>query len=209
MRFGRGMGRDGIVRSSRLNVIDAAYFDVASLLMVKEEYEEAVAELRKVIEGSPDADAISAAHLSAGNILRQKIGNIEEAVKEYKLVSGRYAEWATRQIVQAYEEIGETGKAIDVLKEMLATAGKPEEKVSLLRQMAEVYKKSKNTDMAIETLRKIPTVITYDEAMKMGSRYGTSSRWGGGAMRIVPAPEVRAPAGAAVRPMERKEKPKL
>jgi len=177
--MGRHRSRRTVIRPSRVNVVDGAYFEIAELLVNKQEYDEAIEELKRITAASPDPEAAGAAHLSMGHILRQKMGDTEGAIAEYRQVTGRYAETARREIVRAYEEVGEIGKAVAVLDEMLAKAEAPGDKAKILSDIAEVYKKSNDLDRAIETLRKIPTVITYEEAMKADPRFRVHVREGG------------------------------
>ncbi|NOZ23776.1 MAG: tetratricopeptide repeat protein [Planctomycetes bacterium] len=173
-RFPRVFGRGArtVVKPNQANVVDRARFDTAELLVQQGEAAEAIDVLRKVVEASPDATAVSAAHLSIGNILRQQINDIKGAVAAYKEVAPPYDQLAENYIVATYRDTGEPLMALKVLEDVLKTAETPQRKARLLELIARLYQEQGEIDLAIETYRRIPTAITYDEAMAMRGRNG-------------------------------------
>lgn len=158
-----------------LNVVDRAIYSVAQILCEKGEYENAIKELAKVAAESPDERAKAGAHLAAGHICRYKVGDATKAIEEYRQVTGELADRALRAIVKCYEEMGQPDKAAQALEDRLAQASQPMDRVRLLNEIADVYRRSNNPDRAIETLRRVPQVITYEEAESLrrgGGRRG-------------------------------------
>jgi tetratricopeptide (TPR) repeat protein len=149
------------------NAVDQARFQIAALLVEQKKYEDAIGELLKMTEESPDETAQAAAHLSAGNIFRQCIKDYDKAIEQYREVKGRLTDAATKLIVETYQEAGEPEAAIKELENILSKAQEPGQKVRLLTLIADVYRRSGNTDKAIETLRKVTEALTYDDAEAM------------------------------------------
>ncbi|MEW6359465.1 MAG: hypothetical protein AB1696_24220 [Planctomycetota bacterium] len=168
-RFPMVFGREGrcVIKPYQINIVDRARFDIAELLVEKGDCTEAIAELMNICQDSPDATAASAAQLSIGNIRRQRLNDTEGAVAAYKLVMTGYDQLAENYIVATYRDIGEPMMALKALEGLLKTTETPVRKVRLLDLMARVYHELEELDLAIETYRRIPAMITYDEAMAM------------------------------------------
>ena len=149
------------------NAVDQARFQIASLLVDQKKYEDAIGELLRTAEESPDQTASAAAHLSIGNIFRQCIKDTDKAVEQYREVKGRLAELATKLIVDTYQEAGKPEEAIKTLDQLLAATQEPGQKVRLLNMTADVYRRSGQPDKAVEILRKITESLTYDDAEAM------------------------------------------
>ncbi|MEW6355695.1 MAG: tetratricopeptide repeat protein [Planctomycetota bacterium] len=147
-----------------LNVVDKAFYTVAQLLYEKGEYENAIKELSKVVDESPDERAKAGAHLVAGHIYRFKLQQTDQALAEYKQVTGDLADRAMKSMIQCYETMGQPDQAAKVLEDRLMQATQTQEKAFILNEVANIYRRAGNIDKAIETLRRIPQMITYDEA---------------------------------------------
>lgn len=163
--FVPGLKMEGAVVSPfEMNAVDQARFQIAALLVEQKKYEDAIGELFKTVEESPDENAVSAAHLTAGNIFRIYIKDIDKAVEQYREVKGKFRELAIKAIVDAYTEAGKPEEAIKEIEVLLANTQEPGQKIRLLNMEADVYRRSGKSDKAIEALRKITETITYDEA---------------------------------------------
>jgi len=163
-----GLRMDGQILSPfEGNAVDQARFQIAALLLEQKKYEDAIGELLKTAEESPDPTASAAAHISVGNIFRQCLKETEKAIEQYREVKGRLAELATKSIVDTYQEAGKPEEAVKALEDILAATKEPGQKVRLLNMMADVYRRSGKPDKAVETLRKITESLSYDDAEAM------------------------------------------
>ena len=166
--FFSGMRMDGPILSPfECNAVDQARFQIAALLVEQKKFEDAVGELLKMTEESPDETAQAAARLSAGNIFRQCIKDYDKAIEQFREVKGKLTDVATKLIVEAYQEAGKPEEAVKVLEDILAKAQDPGQKVRLLNMIADVYRRSGKPDKAVETLRKVTETVTYDDAEAM------------------------------------------
>jgi tetratricopeptide (TPR) repeat protein len=164
--FNRPPDDMGVV-GAPLNPRDAAHFDVARVLCKVEKFDEAIKELEKVVAGSPDKAAVSAAHFSIANLYRRHLGNADKAIEHYSKVEGDLQQRAFRAMMETFEELGEIERAGQFLeKRILLTEDKPC-KVRLLNQLAQLYMRNEENEKAIDVLRRIPETITYEEAEKM------------------------------------------
>jgi len=161
----RGREREVFIGLGGLNVIDRALFSIAEVLHEKGQYEDAITELKKVAQETPDELAQSAAHLTAGNIYYVNLGNVDEALAEYKQVRGPLAEMARDKIVACCLEADKPADAVAVMEEAFAQAQEPMEKAGLLFRIAEIHRRSGDLDQAIEAYRRVPRVITYEQAI--------------------------------------------
>jgi len=150
----------------QLNAVDRALFSIAEILYQKGEYGNAISELQKVIEQTPDERSKSAAHLVSGHIYRFNLAQPEKAIEEYKQVTGDLKPVAVENMIDCYMEAGKTKEAVAILEGRLNEAQTPAEKAEILFRMAGLYRQAGDLDSAIETYRRVPTVITYEQAMK-------------------------------------------
>jgi tetratricopeptide (TPR) repeat protein len=163
-----GLRTDGPIFSPfEANAVDQARFQIASLLVDQKKYEDAIGELLRTAEESPDQTASGAAHLSIGNIFRHGLKDTDKAVEQYREVKGRLAELATRLIVDTYQEAGKPEEAIKTLDQLLTATQEPGQKIRLLNMTADVYRRSGKPEKAVETLRKITESLSYDDAEAM------------------------------------------
>ncbi|NOZ19452.1 MAG: tetratricopeptide repeat protein [Planctomycetes bacterium] len=166
-----------------LNVVDKAFYTVAELLYDKGEYENAIKELSKVVDESPDERAKAGAHLVAGHICRFKLQDTGRAIEEYKQVTGDLADRAMKSMIQCYEAMNQPDEAAKILEDRLTQTTQPQEKAFILNEMANIYRRAQNIDKAIEALRRIPQMITYQEAEAL--------RLGRGAGEALPMDRIR------------------
>ena len=145
-----------------LELAEQALFAMAQILYEKEDYQATVEELARVAAESPDDHARSGAHLVAGHIYREKLGDTTKAIEQYKQVTGDRAPRALKAMVKCYEEIGRPDSAAAALEERLLQAATALEKAMILNEIANVYRRANDPDKAIDTLRRIPQTITYE-----------------------------------------------
>ena len=98
-RYEDEVGASGLVRVDSMNVIDKARFSIAEIEMKRDRYKEAITELERVANESPDDSAVSAAHLSMGNIYRTCLDEPTSALEHYTKVKGRLADIARIAII--------------------------------------------------------------------------------------------------------------
>ena len=157
----------GLVRPVGMNVVDEAQYSIAEIEIGRERYKEAIAELQRVVEKSPDENAVSAAGLSIGNVHREYLKDADASVEQYRQVKGDFADEARRAIVDTYRDAGDLEKAAAELEKLIAEVTDKREKVSLLREAANLYSESGNQDKAIAALRQIADTVSYEEAKQM------------------------------------------
>ena len=176
MRTRRGQGPDqpafrtpgepGLVwADDRMNVVDLARLEMARLHTKNQRYQEAVAVLATILVQSPDKLAVAAAHLDLGTIYRRNLKDTDKAIEEYGKVEGELCVDAAQQIAATYQETGRWEEAVEAINTMNAKADR-QSQVQLLRQQAELYARNGQDDKAIETLKRIPNLVTYPEAQE-------------------------------------------
>ena len=150
-----------------LNPIDQAHHAVAELLLQSKRDPDAIKELRNVIAKSPDKPAVAATHLNLGRIYRDRIGDTEKALAEYRKVQGDLSERALQEIVTLYVEMEDPAKAAEEMEAQLAKAKTPGEKVRLLNLIAEFHVRTDALDKAMATYGRLVKAISYEEAEKL------------------------------------------
>jgi len=163
----RGPARHAFAVSVALNAIDRAHYMVARIYIRRDDYKKAAKELTDVVENSPDDEAVSATHFNLAEIHRRRLHDPARAVAHYKQVQGELAERAAQAVLETYAEVGDFQKAAQELEARLAEAETPAQKVMLLNQMAQIHVHAGDSEKAIATYRRIPEVITYEEAAQL------------------------------------------
>ncbi len=153
-----------------LNIRDEAHFKIARILCETDNYQDAVAELGKVIEKSPDKHAVSAAHFSIANLCRRHIGNTDKAIEHYAKVEGDLKDDAISALIDTFEELDEIDRAVEYLNGLIDKAEEKETKVHLLNRLARLYRGNGDDEQAIATLRRIPEIVSYEEAEKIDKK---------------------------------------
>lgn len=179
-RFGgdrRGGGRGGPARPAstfvkvKMNPLDAAYQALAETYFAAQKYVEAVDALKTMVGKSPDEETKNAAHFNAAQIYRQGLNYYSHAAEEYLKVKGTLRDRALREMVDMFQQANDAQLAIDTLTELANAATDVGDKVDILRVLAYAYSRSSKHDEAIETLKKIPELITYEQAVEMKDHY--------------------------------------
>jgi len=143
-----------------LNIVDRARFSAAALLVEKGELDEAIAELESIAEESPDVDAVSAAHLSIGNIRCDRIGDFEGAIAEYRKVKGFLASHAAEGLARAYGSLGSHEQAARDVESLIEVAEGVRTKALILITLSDIYERAGQKQKAIETLRRVELLKT-------------------------------------------------
>lgn len=154
-------------RRQHFNVIDEARFTMAKLYCEVGKPEEAVKTLQAIVEESPDEEAKSEAHFRLGNIHSDFFSDKEKAIEQYTQVRGVRRTEALQSIVSLFKKDVGSGEAIKKLMGIVDRVEQKKDKVTLLREIASLYSSWGSKEKAVEVLKKIPEVITYEEAEKL------------------------------------------
>ncbi|MFO7898347.1 MAG: tetratricopeptide repeat protein [Planctomycetota bacterium] len=154
-------------RDERLNVRDRAYYQIAELHIRREQYTEAATALHQLVKNSKDPVAVSLTHLNLGDLYRERLGNTERAVEEYRKVTGEFVPLALRRLVQLFEEVGKIDAAVAELETLVKTTDDKLQKVLALQQLADLLERNGREDEAVATLQQLIRSITHDEAEKI------------------------------------------
>ena len=131
--------------------------------MQKGEPDEAIDELKQIIEKSPDEDAIPSAHLSIGNILSKTKGDPDAALAEYKQVKGTLANYAGDAIAQIFRERQRPAEGAAILEELLAEAKGARTIALLLVTLSKLYQEAGSAEKALAALRRGEELIPEDK----------------------------------------------
>ena len=162
----RGHDR-ALFRPPSMNVVDETRYRIAAILIKKGDHGRAIRELRRVTTESPDPDAVSAAHLSIGNLYRLTGRDPGMAIDELEKVAGRYRLQALRAIVETHEELGELEEAFARLGAAVEESEGKASKVQFLSEMAELSQRHGLHERAIDILREITAMVSYEDAAEV------------------------------------------
>ena len=149
---------------SRLNVIDDAYYRIAEVYIQQKEYINALESLQRLIKSSPDKLAVSLTHLNLAELYRKELNNKENAIAEYKKVTGEYAIEAQRRLATLFEELNQIDEAVAAFEAIVKTAPDKMHKVLALRELAELLFRNDRADEAVATLQQLTKAVSYAEA---------------------------------------------
>ena len=158
-----------LILSSDLNAVDAAHLSIAEIHLKKKQYEPCLARLQTIITqaGGKENDAVSLAYLNRANVQRKHIGNVQQAIKEYKLVKGRWQALSLALLLDCYSELGQLDKAVDVLMKEYGAENELGLKLGLLRQVAKLYEKNDDLDKALAYYDRITKEFTREQIDKI------------------------------------------
>ena len=175
MRPGGGMMTRGMSASPfvhvKMNPLDGAFQALSEAQFRAKKHVEAVDSLKQIMEKSPDDESKNAAHFNAASIYRQGLGYYSHAAEEYLKVNGKLRNRSLRELVEMFREANDIQLAIDTLTELAGATEDKGDKVDILQALAHAYTLSEKHDEAIETLKQIPQLITYEEAVEMKEHY--------------------------------------
>jgi len=151
----------------RLNVIDDAYYRIAEIHIHKKEYAKAVEALQQLLKTSPDKLAISLTHLNLAEIYRKELDNKQQAIAEYRNVTGEYAIDAQKRLASLFEELDQIDEAVDQFEAIIKATPDKMQKVLALRELAELLFRNNREDEAVGVLQRLTKAVTYDEAKEV------------------------------------------
>ncbi len=213
----------------RLNVIDAAYYEIAEIRLARKQYEEAVAALRQLVASSPDPRAVALTRLNLAELYRGELGNNEQAIQEYKQVTGEFAAEAQRRLAELFGELDQIDEAVEHFEGVAKNATDKTQQVLALRQLADLLVRSGRTEDGVAVLQRLIKAVSYDEAADIAKTLAESEERRDAAERRDDAERTRAlmmrpwqprvqplkpppdrelrPDPARIRPQEPKKKP--
>ena len=155
----------------KMNPLDAAYQDLAQAYYSAQKHVEAVDALKIMMEKSPDEETRNAAHFNAATIYRHGLNYYSHAAEEYLKVKGILRSRALRELVDTFQQANDPQLGIDTLTQLADTVENVGEKIDILRTLAYAYTRQGKHDEAIETLKKIPELVTYEQAVELKDYY--------------------------------------
>jgi tetratricopeptide (TPR) repeat protein len=155
-----------------MNPLDATYHDLAETYFKAQKYVEAVDSLKVIIEKSPDKEAKGAARFNAAQIYRQGLNYYSHAAEEYLQVEGKLRTRALKELLDMFQnQAKDLQLAIDTLTELAQQTQDKGDKVDILRALASAYSRAEKPDDAVNTLKSITQLLTYEEAVALKDHY--------------------------------------
>lgn len=155
-----------------MNPLDATYHDLAETYFKAQKYVEAVDALKVIIAKSPDKEAKSAARFNAAQIYRQGLNYYSHAAEEYLQVDGKLRTRALNELLDMFQnQANDLQLAIDTLSELSKQTEDKGDKIDILRALASAYSRAEKHDDAVNTLKSITQILTYEEAVKLKDHF--------------------------------------
>ena len=155
-----------------MNPLDATYHDLAETYFKAQKYVEAVDSLKVIIEKSPDKESKGAARFNAAQIYRQGLNYYSHAAEEYLQVEGKLRTRALKELLDMFQnQAKDLQLAIDTLTELAKQTEDKGDKVDILRALASAYSRAEKPDDAVNTLKSITQLLTYEEAVALKDHY--------------------------------------
>ena len=160
---------ENLLRSPSMNAIESAHYAVAEIYLRRGDHGKCVARLQEVVDGAGKRqdEPVWVTHLNIANVCRKRLGDMQRAIKEYKLVKGAWAAFAERQLLGTLEEMGKLDEAVKILEGQYKTAKEKGEKLALLRRIAELYLRNNEEEKAIATYDRIAKEFTAKDLEEM------------------------------------------
>lgn len=173
---GRGWGGGRAFQASpfvrvKMNPLDGAYQGMAEAYYAAKKYTEAVESLKSILDNSPDEEAKHAAHFNTATIYRRGLAYYTHAAPEYLKVKGVLRSRALRELVEMYQEANDPELAINTLTELAKATQDETEKVNILQTLAQAYTRLDRHDEAVQALKQIAQMLTYEKAVEMKELY--------------------------------------
>ena len=147
----------------QVNVVDVAAIDIAKIYYQKKRYDLVLETLQGVVRDSLDENARNFARLLIGHMYRVHYGAPDKAIEQYLAMEGKLSSQSLSSLLDTYEEVDDLTRLKTLLDARVKTTKAWQEKVDLLRRMATVYQLHDQEDAAIETLRRIPSVLAPEQ----------------------------------------------
>ena len=151
----------------RLNVIDRAHYQIAEIHISQKEYDKAVEALQRLVKKSPDKLAISLTHLNLAEVYRKELSDKDQAVAQYKRVTGEYALEAQKRLASLFEELDQVDQAVATFEGIIKVTPDKVQKVLALRELAELLFRNNRAEEAVVALQQLTSAVTYVEAQRI------------------------------------------
>ena len=153
----------------RLNVVDAAHYQIAEIHIAKKQYEKAVVALEQLIKAPPSDLVVSLTHLNLAELYRKQIANPKRAIEEYKKVTGEFALDAQMRLAQMFEELDQIDEAVEQFEGIVKNSTDPVQKVLALRALAGLLERNGREDEAVAVLQRLIKSVSYDQATQISA----------------------------------------
>ena len=130
-----------LLRAEDMNRMDEAHYAVAEIRLAQGQHDACLARLSKVLDeaGRKENETVWVTRLNRANVCRVPLGDIQQAIREYRLVKGRFAPLAQHLLVRTLEEADRLEDAVAILKEDYGAAPTPGKKLAMLWRVADFY----------------------------------------------------------------------
>ncbi len=160
-----GARKARLSRPGMTNVIDASLFDLADFYLNEGRTADGVRALERVARDTTDRQMQSLAHFNLAVIHETTLDDPDRARAEYAKVTGPMAAAARGKVLGPLRKGKRWTEAVDFLRECLVVCEEPSEKAEVIRMMTAIAKSSGDNNLKEETLRAVPDLITYKEAI--------------------------------------------
>jgi len=165
-----------LITPPSLNTLESAHYAVAEIYLRRGDHEKCLERLQRVIKsaGNRQDDAVWLTHLNIANIARTHLGDVQQAIREYRLVKGTWAGYAERELLRTLVDMGKLDEAVAVLQQQYEAATERGETLAVLRRIAEFYVQNNEDAKAIEAYDRIAkefTAADIEEMKKAAARY--------------------------------------
>ena len=153
---------DHLLRVPSMDALDSAHYAAAEIHLARSDYAKCLERLDKVLASFDDRQDETAwvTHLNIANICRRRTGDMQRAIREYKLVQGIWAGFAQRELLRTLEEMGQLDEAVNLLVGQYDAAKEKGERLALLQRVAELYERNEEMEKAIAVYDRITTEFT-------------------------------------------------
>ena len=158
-----------LLRLPSMNAVESAHYAVAEIYLNRGEHMKCLERLQTVLDsaGNRQDDVVWVTHLNIANICRRQQGDVQRAIREYKLVKGTFAGFAQRELLRTLEEMGELDEAVAILEKEYDAAMQKGEKLALLTRIAETYVRNNEEEKAIAVYDRIVAEFTAADIEEM------------------------------------------
>ncbi|MBL7133030.1 MAG: hypothetical protein ISS78_02940 [Phycisphaerae bacterium] len=158
-----------LIKAPSLNTVESAHYAVAEIHLRRGDHQKCLQRLQQVLReaGERQDNAVWLTHLNIANISRIHLGDVQQAIREYALVKGPLAGYAQGELLRTFEEMGQVAEAVAILQKRCEAATDKGAKLSLLKQIADLYARNNDEEKAIAAYDRIAGEFTSAEVEKM------------------------------------------
>jgi tetratricopeptide (TPR) repeat protein len=150
-----------------MDALESAHYSIAELHLERADPKAALAELNQVLAAAQSDAVRHLTHLNLGQVYRLRLNDAAKAVEHFDQVGGPLHHRAQQYMLALLEERGKPDEAAKLLEKQIADAKEKGRKLALLHRLASLYKRSKMTDKALATYRRITAEFTAADLKQM------------------------------------------